>query len=44
MSKCVPEAAVLDWEHKELPPQVRVQLEAGLDVIVYVSLPDIGFV
>ena len=37
MSKCIPQAAVLDWEHEELPPPVQVQLEAGLDVIVYVA-------
>ncbi|KAI9457181.1 putative methyltransferase-domain-containing protein [Boletus coccyginus] len=33
-SRCVPQPAVLDWEHEELPPQVQIQLEAGLDVIV----------
>lgn len=37
MSKCIPEAVVLDWEHEEFPPPVQAQLEAGLDVIVYVA-------
>jgi len=45
VNKCVPGAVALHWEHEELPPQVHVQLEAGLDVIVYVPpLPDTGFV
>ncbi|KAN0088916.1 putative methyltransferase domain containing protein [Tylopilus felleus] len=34
LSKCTPEAAVLDWDDAELAPPVQVQLEAGLDVIV----------
>lgn len=38
LSKCTPEAAVLDWDDAELAPPVQVQLEAGLDVIVYVAL------
>ena len=46
MDKCIPQAAVLDWEDEQLPPEVQFQLEAGLDVIVYVALPflvDSGF-
>lgn len=37
MSKCIPQAVVLDWEHEEVPPPVQAQLEAGLDVIVCVA-------
>ena len=33
----MPQAVVLDWEHEEVPPPVQDQLEAGLDVIVYVA-------
>lgn len=37
MSQCTPQAVVLDWEHDALPLHVQDQLEAGLDVIVYVE-------
>ncbi|KAH0826461.1 hypothetical protein J3R83DRAFT_5461 [Lanmaoa asiatica] len=33
MNKCVPQTAVLDWEHEKLPPPVQAKLEVGLDVI-----------